>query len=477
MWCCSWTAIIGILYASPSVERVLGYAPRELVGRNGLDLIHPEQLEDARNLFATALVSQDSVFTSERLIQHKYGAWLWTENTMTNLLAEPSVRAFVVNLRDISGRKQAEKALRESEQRFRDYAETASDWFWESGPDHRFTVRSGSSSNDALGATRWELAADLDEEPEKWRAHRAILDAHEPFRGFMYKARERDGSTIDLSVSGKPVFDPNGRFLGYRGVATDVSDTVRANKAERALQEVRMELAHANRVATMGQLTASIAHEVRQPIAATAINAGAATRWLSAVPPNLEQARQALDRIVKDSSRAEAVIDRIRALFKREPQVRDRLQINELIQEVTALTNSEAVKTGVSVLTRLAEDAPILEGDRVQLQQVILNLVVNAVEAMSGSSDGARELMISAEEAELGGVLVTVKDSGPGLSPESLGRVFDAFYTTKPGGLGLGLSICRSIIEWHGGRLWASANTPRGAIFQFTLPALLDVPT
>ena len=467
----------GILYASPSVERVLGYAPRELVGRNGLDLIHPDQLEDARNLFATALVSQDSVFTSERLIQHKYGAWIWTENTMTNLLAEPSVRAFVVNLRDISGRKQAEKALRESEQRFRDYAETASDWFWESGPDHRFTVRSGSSSNDALGATRWELAADLDEEPEKWRAHCAILDAHEPFRGFMYKARERDGSTVDLSVSGKPVFDPNGRFLGYRGVATDVSDAVRANKAERALQEVRMELAHANRVATMGQLTASIAHEVRQPIAATAINAGAATRWLSAVPPNLEQARQALDRIVKDSSRAEAVIDRIRALFKREPQVRDRLQINELIQEVTALTHSEAVKTGVSVLTRLAEDAPILEGDRVQLQQVILNLVVNAVEAMSGSSDGARELMISAEEAELGGVLVTVKDSGPGLSPESLGRVFDAFYTTKPGGLGLGLSICRSIIEWHGGRLWASANTPRGAIFQFTLPALLDVPT
>lgn len=186
----------------------------------------------------------------------------------------------------------------------------------------------------------------------------------------------------------------------------------------------------------------------------------------------MKQAQQALDRIVKDSSRAEVVINRIRALFKREPQLKERLQINELIQEVLALTSSEAVKTGVSVLTRLAEDAPVLEGDRVQLQQVILNLVVNAVEAMSGASDGARELMISVEEAESGGVLVTVKDLGPGLAPESLGRIFDAFYTTKPGGLGLGLSICRSIVEWHGGRLWASANTPRGAIIQFTLPAV-----
>src|SRR5208337_2335586 len=189
----------GILYASPSVERVMGYPARELVGRSGLDFIHPDQLEDARNQFASASVSQDMVFTTERLIQHKHGRWLWTENTMTNLHGEPSVRAFVVNLRDITGRKQAEKALRESEQRFRDYAETASDWFWESGPDHRFTMSSQDSGvNRALGATRWELAADFDDEPEKWRTHRAILDAHEPFRGFLYKARLLDGSTIDV---------------------------------------------------------------------------------------------------------------------------------------------------------------------------------------------------------------------------------------------------------------------------------------
>ena len=272
----------GLLYASPSIERVLGYAPRELVGRNGLDLIHPDQLEDASNQFASALVRQDSVFTSERLIQHKHGRWLWTENTMTNLLGEPSVRAFVVNLRDITSRKRAQEALRESEQRFRDYTETASDWFWESGPDHRFTDSSPDSPfrEVAIGATRWDLAADLDEEPEKWRAHRATLDAHEPFRGFMFKARRADGSTIDVSVSGKPVLGPNGRFLGYRGVATDVSDTVRANEAERALQDVRMELARVSRITSLGALTASIAHEINQPLTAVIINAGAGLRWL-----------------------------------------------------------------------------------------------------------------------------------------------------------------------------------------------------
>jgi len=241
-----------------------------------------------------------------------------------------------------------------------------------------------------------------------------------------------------------------------------------AREGERRYREVQMQLAHANRVATVGQLTASIVHEVKQPITAIAINAWTAKRWLSTQPPNLEEVRDALERIIIDIGRAELVVERIRDMVKRVPGRKDRLEVNGLILEVVALTRGEAINNGVSVETRLAEDVPPVQGDRVQLQQVILNLVINAIEAMSGG--GARKLLISSKSVSAG-VLVAVRDSGPGLAPESLDRVFDAFYTTKPGGFGLGLSICRSIIEAHGGRLWATANVPQGAVFQFTLPS------
>ena len=241
-----------------------------------------------------------------------------------------------------------------------------------------------------------------------------------------------------------------------------------AREGERSYREARMQLAHANRVATVGQLTASIVHEVKQPITAIAINARIAKRWLSAQPPNLKEAQDALDRIIIDSGRAESVVERIRDMVKRVPERKDRLEVNELILEVVALTRGEAINNGVSVETRLAEDVAPVQGDWVQLQQVILNLVINAIEAMSGGE--ACKLLISSK-SESAGVLVTVRDSGPGLGPESLDRVFDAFYTTKPGGFGLGLSICRSIIHAHGGRLWATVNVPQGAVFQFTLPS------
>ena len=244
-----------------------------------------------------------------------------------------------------------------------------------------------------------------------------------------------------------------------------------ARESERRYREVQMELAHANRLATMGQLTASITHEVKQPIATTATNAAAALRWLGAQPPNLEEARQALGRIVETSHRAGDVVEQIRALIKKAPPRKDRLDINDAIREVVELTRGEAVRTGVSVQARLADDLPLIHGDRVQLQQVILNLVVNAVEAMSGVDAGARELLISTGKVEPDGVLVAVRDTGPGLAPATLDRLFEAFYTTKPSGLGMGLSICRSIIEAHGGQLWAEANEPRGAVFQFLTPA------
>jgi C4-dicarboxylate-specific signal transduction histidine kinase len=245
-------------------------------------------------------------------------------------------------------------------------------------------------------------------------------------------------------------------------------------RAEEARLDAQNQLAHANRVTAMGQLAASIAHEVNQPIAATVTNAQAALRWLDRRPPDLEEVRQTLARIAKDGNRAAEVIDEIRALIKKAPPRRDCLEINGAIREVIGLTRGEAVKNGVSVHAELAEGLPIIQGDRVQLQQVILNLVINSVEVMSGVGEGARELLISTGKAEPDSVLVAVRDSGPGLAPATLEHVFESFYTTKPGGLGLGLSICRSIIEAHGGRLWACANVPRGAVFQFTMPAHAD---
>jgi signal transduction histidine kinase len=225
----------------------------------------------------------------------------------------------------------------------------------------------------------------------------------------------------------------------------------------------------------MGQLTASIAHEVKQPIAATVINARAARRFLSAQPVDLDEVRRLLDAIVNDGDRAGDVIDRIRAIIKKAPLGKDRLEINGAIREVLELIRGEAVKNRVSVKTDLADDLPQVQGDRVELQQVMLNLIINAIEAMCGTSRGLRELLISTGRVDSGGVLVRVRDSGPGLDPATLDRLFDAFYTTKSSGMGMGLLICRSIIEAHGGRLSVSANAPRGATFHFTLPGLPDI--
>jgi PAS domain S-box-containing protein len=250
-------------------------------------------------------------------------------------------------------------------------------------------------------------------------------------------------------------------------IARDLTEHMLASEA---LREAQMQLAHVNRVTTMGQLAASIAHEVNQPLAAAVTNAHAALRWLGAQPPDLEEGRQALGYIIKDGHRASEVIDRIRALIKKAPARNDRLDINEIVLEVIALTRSEVLSNGVSLQTQLANGLPLVHGDRIQLQQVILNLVVNAIEATSSTSEGVRELLISTGKDASDAVFVAVRDSGPGLDPEGLGRLFDAFYTTKPGGMGMGLSICRSIIEAHGGRIWASANVPQGAVFQFTLP-------
>ena len=271
-------------------------------------------------------------------------------------------------------------------------------------------------------------------------------------RPFEMEYSRKDDSRVPVFV-GAATFGE----LRHQGVAfvVDLSERKRAEA----------ELVHANRVATMGQLSASIAHEVNQPIAATLMNAGTAARGLARQPPNLEGVRQSIDRIISDSKRAADIVSRIRNFSQKAPAQKGDVEINEAILEITGLTRVATSEHSVLVKLQLSDGLPHILGDRVQLQQVILNLIMNAAEAMSEVSEGARELLISTSEAEPGSVLVAVSDSGPGLPQANLDRLFEAFYTTKANGLGMGLSICRSIVQNHGGRLWATPNEPHGAVF------------
>jgi signal transduction histidine kinase len=252
--------------------------------------------------------------------------------------------------------------------------------------------------------------------------------------------------------------------------AAQATIALEGTRRERQYREMQSELAHANRVATMGQLTASIVHEIKQPMAAAHTYAAAALRFLDRSPPETAEAKEAVTRILNQTDRASNVVDRMGSLIKKAPPRKEVVDLNAAILEVTALTRSEAIKTGVTVDTQLAGELPRIQCDQVQLQQVMLNLIVNAIQSMSDVEDSNRELHISTV-VEPEGVCVAVRDTGHGLRPESLPRLFEPFYTTKPEGMGMGLSICRSIIEAHGGRLWATGCEPRGALFQFTIPA------
>jgi signal transduction histidine kinase len=257
-------------------------------------------------------------------------------------------------------------------------------------------------------------------------------------------------------------------FAAQTAIALEIT------RRERDLRELQMELARANRIATMEQLSSSIAHEVIQPIATVRNNARAAQNFLEMKPPNLGEAREALDCVVAGADRAGDIIHRIRDHIKKAPPKMDRFDVNEAIRNAIILTRGEVVKTGASVQTQLAEPLPFYRGDPVQIQQVMVNLIVNAIQAMSGDGDSGRELQISTENDGAEGVCVGVRDTGPGLAPESLPCLFEPFYTTKAEGMGMGLAICRSIVEAHGGRLWATACEPHGTLFQFTIPAEQD---
>ncbi len=249
---------------------------------------------------------------------------------------------------------------------------------------------------------------------------------------------------------------------------------LRIETAERAVYDARAQLAHIARVTALGELTASIAHEVNQPIAATVFNANASLLWLSADPPNLEEARRANERIVKDSNRAADVVGRVRNLARRAPTQKSLCDINSIILEIITLTAPELRKHNIALETDLRPDLEPIFADPIQVQQVMLNLVLNAMEAMQDTPKESRTLFVGSAKEDLGGILITVRDSGEGFEQAGSGQIFHAFYTTKSKGMGLGLTITRSIIEAHGGRIWAEPNNSRGAVFRFTLPHATD---
>jgi PAS domain S-box-containing protein len=314
----------------------------------------------------------------------------------------------------------------------------------------------------------WETndAVHPEDLPHVVKLYKKAIASGIPFQHEL-RLRRFDGEYRWFENRGVPIRDDFGRIVRWYVLLTDIEDRTRALAQ---LEHMQSEFAHMNRVSMMGELAASLSHEITQPIASARNNARAALNFLNKPPPDLSEVKEALSSIVGDTDRAGDIVDRIRDHIKKAPPRKDNFDLNAAIDEVIVLARSAINKNGVTVQTRLAEGLFPVQGDRVQLQQVILNLLLNACEAMGSSDVGARNLSISTEQNHTG-VLVAVRDSGPGIYPAHLQRIFDAFYTTKSSGVGMGLSICRSIVAAHGGRLWAEANKPRGAVFQFTLPA------
>jgi len=369
---------------------------------------------------------------------------------------------------DADDRKRAEAALRESEEQWKAV--------FENNPAMYFMVDAAGSilSVNPFGAEQlgysveeligWPVRNVFHEADRDAVQRNAAICFERPGQALRWELRKvrKGGEVIWVRETARATLIKNRPVLLI--VCEDITE---GKRAAEALREVQTELAHANRVAALGQLTASIAHEVNQPVAGVLSSAHAALRWID--QPDLEAARCALQRVIRDATRAADVIRGLRALVDKVPPRTESFDINEAIREVIDLTHGEAAKNGVSVEAQLAKGLPLIQGDRVQLQQVVLNLVINAIEAMTEPGDRPRDLMITTTTAEPDAVRVALQDTGPGLDASDPERLFEAFYTTKPGGLGIGLSICRSIVEAHGGQLSAAANTPQGSIFQFTI--------
>jgi PAS domain S-box-containing protein len=450
----------------------LGYSVGELVGQSVLNVFFEEDREFVRKNVAVCTERPGRSHGWEVRKIRKDGTVLWVRENAKAVRRPGNQLIVLVACEDITERKRAEDALRQSEMYLAEAQRIS---------------RTGSfawrvASGELLWSDEIFRIFDYDREvkptlelvlqrthPEDRPAVQRLLDRVSD-EGKDWELDRRllmpDGSVKYVHAVAHVVNDAPDN-LEFVGAVMDVTATKRA---EEQLNLARAELAHVTRVTTMGELTATIAHEVSQPLTGLVSSGNACLRWLAADPPNLEAARRAVERIVNDGSRAGEVISRIRAMVRKSPPRRDQLNINDTIMEVIALIRSELQQNGISLRAELSNDLPLVLGDRIQLQQVILNLIVNAIEAMSGVGRLQRELLVASVQDGSNDVLVTVRDSGTGLDRTTLDHLFEAFYTTKAHGMGMGLAISRTIIEAHGGQLWATPNVPQGAVFRFRLP-------
>src|SRR5271166_3018165 len=390
---------------------------------------------------------------------------------------------FVGAVTDITERKLAEKTLRESEAYLAEAQRLSHTGSWAWNPatgEHRYWSEECYRLHglDAYGGLpRFETFFQRihpEDQPGAAERLERVTREREEFE-MDYRIVHPSGEVRDIHAVGHPVLTSSGDLAEFVGTVIDITERKRADEQRERLRQTQTDLAHINRVTTMGELTASLAHEINQPIAAAIIDANTCLSWLLRDQPDLEEARAAAARILKDGRRAAEIVKRVRLLFKKDTLQQELVDLNEIIREMILLLHTEATQFAVSVRMKLAADLPQVMGDRVQLQQVLMNLMMNSIDAMK-DVDGPRELTIQSQRGEDGQVLISMSDTGVGLPPEQADQIFNAFFTTKPHGTGMGLRISRSLVESHGGRLWAAANSPRGASFYFTLSDNAQVP-